>query len=56
MPQLIQNASQAPVEVPPTYRGVPCQPYQGPRTYGWRQPYHPYQRAPVAARGRGCGR
>ena len=30
----VQNSPQAPVGAPPTYRGVPCQSYQGPRTYG----------------------
>ena len=55
-PQLVQNTPQVPVGDPPTYRGVPHQPYQGQRPYGWGEPYHPYQCAPVAAHGKGCGR
>ena len=59
IPQQVQNTPQAPIGAPPTYRGVPHQHYQGSRTSSWGQPYHPYQHAPVEARGWGygqCGR
>ena len=44
-------AQQAPVAAQPFYRGFPRPPYQGHQG----QAYHPYQRAPVAAQGRGRG-
>ena len=53
---MYKNTPQAPVGAPPTYPGVLHQPYQGSRTSGWGQPYHPYQHAPVEARGRRHGR
>ena len=47
---------QVAVAAPPFYRGFPRPPPQpGQRPYQGR-PYHPYQRAPIAAPGRGRGR
>ena len=40
---------------PVPFRGFAHPPYQGQRSYGRGQPYHPYSRAPVPGRGRGRG-
>ena len=49
-------ASPAQGGTPAPFRGFARPPYQGQRPYGRGQPYHPYSRAPVPGRGRGCGR
>ena len=54
VPQVPPVASPAQGGIPPPFRGFGRQPYQGQRSYGRGQPYHPYSRAPV--QGRGCGR
>ena len=40
---------------PLPFRGFARSPYQGQRSYGRSQPYHPYSRAPGPGRGRGRG-
>ena len=49
-------ASPAPGGNPVPFRGFARAPYQGQRSYGRSQPYHPYSRAPGPGRGRGRGR
>ena len=41
---------------PVPFRGFTRPPYEGQRSYGRGQPYHPYLHAPVPGRGRGWGR
>ena len=41
---------------PSPFRGFSRPPYQGQRSYGRGQAYHPYSRAPATGRGRGRGR
>ena len=53
-PSAVPPAQQAPAAAQAVYRGFPHPPYQGQCPYQGRA-YHPYQRAPGAARGRGCG-
>ena len=53
-PPAVPPAQQAPVAAQAFYRGFSRPPYQGPRPYQGRA-YHPYQRAPGAAQGRGRG-
>ena len=56
VPQVPPAASPAQGGIPTPFRGFACQSYQGQRSYGRGQPYHPYSRAPVPGHGHGCGR
>ena len=56
VPPVPLAASPAQGGTPAPFHGFARPPYQGQRPYGRGQPYHPYSRAPVPGRVRGCGR